>query len=288
MKWLYFLLLFTLSFLTIGRGDELRVERIYEKKTLTKKEVKETEFIKNKKKEFVERLWNEFHNHTELDDSTITTLIAQSAIESRWGNCSLSKYHNNYYGMTGFYKKRAVLMPTREYIDGSYIKMRRFFRSYPSIRDCLNDRIRILHVINSYATAPQYWDLVNRYRKKVESSIQDIAYTITTKTEIEYGGKNAIDDNDYVHHFNIKAHTWGNYDVGLFQPFMPNFKNYKLNLKLYYGEARESGRKYKFKKYPFRRSKKDRAHREFRDIFQGEDRGSSINSDVIYVSFTAC
>lgn len=290
MKWLYLLLLFTLSSFSTALEDIRRVRTIYEEETIVKKEIKETPFISDKKKRFVEMMWRELHNHTSLDDSTIVTLIAQSAIESRWGNCLLSRFHNNYFGITGFYKRRAVMLPTTEYINGEYVQMPRYFRSYPELKDCIKDRVRIIHVIDGYATAPSYWRLVSSTRELIENSVKDVAYKITIKTNINYGEERG--DNNSSNNANTsKPDNMGidtTYNRGGINYNFIFLQDSKLNIRLNYGEPRESNKYYRFKKYPFARGRKSRLDREFRYIFQREDRGSRIDPNVVYISLTSC
>jgi len=73
-------------------------------------------------------------------------ILAQSAIESGWGESHLSR-HNNYFGICGFGK------PNR-YWDGAKIQLCEnglVFRKYKTIADGFNDFARLIR--SSYKTA---------------------------------------------------------------------------------------------------------------------------------------
>lgn len=97
---------------------------------------------------------------------------AQTILESGWGNSTLATMYNNYFGVTGAYDGHAVNMPTKEFNNGQYHRVNRYFRAYPSMAASFDDYANILlsygnikgvtdyHVaarrLARYATAPTY------------------------------------------------------------------------------------------------------------------------------------
>ena len=62
--------------------------------------------------------------------------IAQAILESNWGESSLSRQENNYFGIKG--KSGDQKYVTREYEDG-WKEIHASFRSYPSLEASVND-----------------------------------------------------------------------------------------------------------------------------------------------------
>lgn len=87
--------------------------------------------------------------------------ISQSALESRWGVSGLTKIANNLFGFTASEKyvksgKPVVYMPTREYIAGVWVTVKRPFRKYKSWYDSVNDWARVISTLTRYNKAHAY------------------------------------------------------------------------------------------------------------------------------------
>lgn len=229
MKFICTLILALTATITLGNKG-IEPTHYYEKTTKEITVVKETDYIKDYKYEFVDKMWSELNKHTDLSDSTITTLVSQSALESNWGRCSLSKKHNNYFGITGVNPKGgSVNLPTREYIDGKWITMWRRFRTYTSLKQNIEDRVRILKVVNNYATAPSYWLDVKGIRKKIKSSLAKDTITITNKYEINRLGGDRLPATDSIYSELLYKRNYTNNNVH------NNFND--ININIDYGET---------------------------------------------------
>ncbi|MBC1921011.1 GW domain-containing glycosaminoglycan-binding protein [Listeria grayi] len=68
-----------------------------------------------------------------------SVMMAQSALESAWGESGLSKKANNFFGVKGKYKGQSVIVETREFSNGKWITIKAEFRKYPSFYESMED-----------------------------------------------------------------------------------------------------------------------------------------------------
>lgn len=74
-----------------------------------------------------------------------SVMIAQAAVESGWGQSSLSEQpNNNLFGIKGDYKGQSVSMKTGEYGPNGYYTTTVNFRKYPSYTESCNDNGALL------------------------------------------------------------------------------------------------------------------------------------------------
>ena len=76
--------------------------------------------------------------------------IAQAILESGWGASTLSTKAYNLFGIKGRYNGQYVVMPTSEYINGSYVTVNAEFRKYPNWAASIEDHGKFLNVNSRY------------------------------------------------------------------------------------------------------------------------------------------
>ncbi len=77
-----------------------------------------------------------------------SVVLAQSALESGFGQSGLSEQHNNYFGIKS--NREGINLNTVEYIDGEKQTMNENFRVYDSKKDSFEDYGRLI------SKAPRY------------------------------------------------------------------------------------------------------------------------------------
>ncbi len=86
--------------------------------------------------------------------------MTQAALESGWGLSELTKLANNLFGFTGESWEKAgkpvIYMPTREYVGGVWVTVRRPFRQYKSWYDSLKDWAQVISGLTRYSKAYAY------------------------------------------------------------------------------------------------------------------------------------
>lgn len=91
-----------------------------------------------------------------------SVIIAQSGLESNWGESELSKNYNNYFGIKANKIEDSVKLKTNEFVDGNAKEMLEPFRKYNSKLDSFNhyaqlmtktDRYKKVRVAESYEEA---------------------------------------------------------------------------------------------------------------------------------------
>ena len=107
--------------------------------------------------------------------------VAQAALESNWGNSRLSREAHNYFGIKSHADHDFIELPTCEVIDGKTQRCVARFARYDSMRECFEDRDRLIGIVGCYAEArasaadpaafllalAKYWATDPRYAEKV-------------------------------------------------------------------------------------------------------------------------
>ena len=70
--------------------------------------------------------------------------IAQGALESAWGNSSLTARANNLFGIKGAGPAGSISIETTEYVNGRAIKVNAVFRAYHHWSESISDHSEIL------------------------------------------------------------------------------------------------------------------------------------------------
>ncbi|WP_125766790.1 glycoside hydrolase family 73 protein [Lapidilactobacillus wuchangensis] len=78
--------------------------------------------------------------------------IAQSILESGWGKSDLSTVANNLFGIKGSYLGQSIIMPTQEYVNGSWITVNAQFRKYPDWNASIEDHGNFLYSNSRYSS----------------------------------------------------------------------------------------------------------------------------------------
>ncbi|WP_099974338.1 glycoside hydrolase family 73 protein [Lactobacillus terrae] len=63
--------------------------------------------------------------------------IAQSILESDWGNSTLASKYNNYFGIKGTSDSDSVVLKTKEFENGQWIEVNGRFRVYSDYRESM-------------------------------------------------------------------------------------------------------------------------------------------------------
>lgn len=91
-----------------------------------------------------------------------SVIIAQAALESRWGESSLAKTYNNHFGMKkgkgtnyGGWTGQTVTLPTREVINGQSVTVNSVFRVYPDLRSSILDHNGLFYTLSRYKAVCQ-------------------------------------------------------------------------------------------------------------------------------------
>lgn len=118
----------------------------------------------------------DMRNHKILASLT----IAQSILESGWGESYLSKKCNNLFGIkSNSWNDNRINLPTTEYVNGVKTNVNAYFRSYKSWSESIADHTRLL-LTSRYARIIGVTDY-----KKVCKLIKDCGYA----TDISYTNK---------------------------------------------------------------------------------------------------
>ena len=180
MRKLVIALLIILSLPLASYADFVEISTRVEERLVVSDEISPT------KRVFIETLYPELRKFG-LDKDVITMLLSQSAIESRWGDSWLSKYHNNYFGIKYIKKNKKVSLPTLEWSeDRGFYKVKANFSKYDSISENVKDRLRILEKYKDrgYATDPNYNKKIKKLSKAVDS-YYDIVEDVIVDTKVD-------------------------------------------------------------------------------------------------------
>lgn len=94
------------------------------------------------KTEFIETLAPHAKKAEEAYGTRPSLLIAQAALESNWGNSTLSTASNNYFGIKG--SENSEQYATREYTNEEWTQINASFKQYDSLEDSIADYATLL------------------------------------------------------------------------------------------------------------------------------------------------
>lgn len=98
---------------------------------------------------FIETIAETAKSVADANDLYPSVMIAQSILESNWGQSSLSKApYYNLFGIQGSYQGKNISMTTQEYIDSNYVTIKKTFRQYPSHEESFQDNANVLKTTN--------------------------------------------------------------------------------------------------------------------------------------------
>lgn len=122
--------------------------------------------------------------------------ISQAILESSWGNSKLSLSSNNLFGIKAYddWTGSVIKIPTKEYINGSYVYINANFKAYSSVSESILDHSKLLSNDNyssvisatnyhdacyaiykcGYATAPNYSKMLIKIIESYNLSKYDI------------------------------------------------------------------------------------------------------------------
>jgi flagellum-specific peptidoglycan hydrolase FlgJ len=94
-------------------------------------------------------------------------VIAQSILESGWGGSDLTKQANNYFGMKAgtAWKGKTVVMPTREFINGSWVTVDATWQAFASAEECFAEYEKFIQERTHFADALQHSSNPEEYVK---------------------------------------------------------------------------------------------------------------------------
>lgn len=103
----------------------------------------DNEMIENmSKEEFVQTLAPHAKNAQETYGTRPSLLIAQAALESNWGQSTLTTEANNYFGIKG--SQEGEQYATREYNDNEWTQVNATFKHYDSLAASIDDYARLI------------------------------------------------------------------------------------------------------------------------------------------------
>ncbi|MFC0234316.1 LysM peptidoglycan-binding domain-containing protein [Vagococcus entomophilus] len=81
----------------------------------------------------------------DANDLYASVMIAQSILESGWGQSALGSAPNyNLFGIKGSYQGNSVTMSTSEFLNGQWTTVNAQFRKYPSYRESFQDNANVI------------------------------------------------------------------------------------------------------------------------------------------------
>ena len=149
-----------------------------------------------------------------------SVMIAQAALESGWGNSTLSTQGHNLFGVKWNGTGNYVMMPTQEYYGGQWHTINAKFQSYNSYYDSLTGYAKLIKnnfpnstranaatpqiaaanlkygVYGSYATDPNYANSLDRMISDYGLTRYDV-YTGTSSTNQNQQNSNAANSNQH-------------------------------------------------------------------------------------------
>jgi flagellum-specific peptidoglycan hydrolase FlgJ len=111
--------------------------------------------------------------------------MAQAILESNWGQSTLSKKFNNYYGIKGDSDSNSKYFKTQEFVNGRWVTVSARFRVYSSWQESVRDHSLLL-VNGTNWNSQQYQAVINATDyKQAAQALYDAQYA----TDPDYPGK---------------------------------------------------------------------------------------------------
>ena len=109
-----------------------------------------------------------------------SVVLAQSALESNFGQSELSQKYNNYFGIKALPGEQEENMMTTEYVDGKAVQVKQPFREYSSMKESFQYYGKLI------STAPRYERVRNsKNYRQAAYNLQKCGYA----TDPHYGDK---------------------------------------------------------------------------------------------------
>jgi len=152
--------------------------------------------MNDSQKAFVNKL-SQALNFINLQGVPKKLIIAVAAVESGWGKSALSVNDNNLFGIKAVGNQPATNYPTREYINGRFIIQDAKFRRYQSIKESIEDYVRLLNRPRYKAalSQPNILEMLKAIQKAGYSTAPNYAdyiYSIVTKLNTVEPGQNNL------------------------------------------------------------------------------------------------
>jgi flagellum-specific peptidoglycan hydrolase FlgJ len=94
--------------------------------------------------------------------------LAQAILESDWGRSELSRQGNNYFGIKGQGPAGSITLPTREFLNGHYVKVNAEFRKYNSAEESFTDHGRFFQQNPRYAEAMRHTNNPEQFAREIQ------------------------------------------------------------------------------------------------------------------------
>ncbi|MGY3767146.1 LysM peptidoglycan-binding domain-containing protein, partial [Vagococcus vulneris] len=138
------------------------------------------------------------------NDLYASVMIAQSILESGYGNSTLSQYPNhNLFGIKGKYQGQSVKMLTWEHINGQDIQIYDDFRKYPSFSESFEDNARVIKTTSFY---PGNYFYAGAWKSNTKS-YRDATAALTGKYATDPNYNNKL--NSLIEKFNLTQYDGG-------------------------------------------------------------------------------
>ncbi|MGL5899851.1 MAG: glycoside hydrolase family 73 protein [Lactobacillaceae bacterium] len=98
--------------------------------------------------------------------------ISQACLESDWGRSKLASKYHNYFGIKGSSGQNTVMLETKEFISGKWIKKKENFVVYNSLQESMIDHAKLLSQGTSWNNQ-QYQEVIdaNDYQKAAQALV---------------------------------------------------------------------------------------------------------------------
>lgn len=97
-----------------------------------------------------------------------TVILAQSAIETGWGESILAKVHNNFFGITAYGRPNVFWKGTKTDLSENVAHPTLWFRTYATAEDSFMDFARLIH--SAYPVAASLSFHPSAYAKEIAYS----------------------------------------------------------------------------------------------------------------------
>jgi flagellum-specific peptidoglycan hydrolase FlgJ len=105
------------------------------------------------REEFLQKAWAAAREASAASGFPAVVAVAQAALESNFGQSRLSRESNNYFGLKAHGARASVTMRTKECDCAGEHSTRARFAVYDSMKECFEDRDRVIRTCGAYAKA---------------------------------------------------------------------------------------------------------------------------------------